>query len=415
MKHVFTRYQVFVVALLAFLQFTVILDFMILSPLGVMVLETLNITTAQFGLVVSVYAFSAGLSGLLAAGFADRFDRKRMLLFFYTGFVLGTVLCGLAPNYHFLLGARIVTGLFGGVIGSIGMAIIADLFPLAVRGRVMGFVMTAFAASQVMGIPIGLFLANRWTWHAPFLMVAAVSAVVGVIILFWMRPMNAHLQLRTERRAFAHLFTTVARPRYLFGFAATMLLATGGFMLMPFGSAFSVHNLGLNLDDLPMVYMVTGITSIVAGPLMGRLADAIGKYVVFVGGSVAAIAVVLYYTNLGVTPLWVVIVISAALFVAINARMISAQAMLSAVPAPADRGAFMSVNSAIQQLSGGVASFVAGLIVVQTPGGFLEGYGTLGIVVAVAITITVVLMYRIHIMVHDRPEYTRADGTAESV
>jgi predicted MFS family arabinose efflux permease len=152
----FTRYQVAVVAILAFLQFTVVMDFMILSPLGAMLMRDLGVSPAQFGLVVSAYAFSAGISGLLAAGFADKFDRKKLLLFFYSGLVLGTVLCGVAPSYRLLLGARTVTGLFGGVIGSISLAIVADLFPLAARGRVMGFVMTAFAASQVLGIPLGV-------------------------------------------------------------------------------------------------------------------------------------------------------------------------------------------------------------------------------------------------------------------
>ncbi len=157
----FTPYQVFIISVLAFLQFTIILDFMVLSPLGAQLLQELNITTKQFGWVVSAYAFSAGAAGLLAAGFADRYDRKRLLLFFYSGFIVGTFLCGIAPNYHFLLIARIITGLFGGVIGSVSFAIITDLFAIQVRGRVMGFVQSAFATSQVLGIPLGLYLAKR--------------------------------------------------------------------------------------------------------------------------------------------------------------------------------------------------------------------------------------------------------------
>src|ERR1700729_3625596 len=267
----FTRYQVAVVAILAFLQFTVILDFMILSPLGAMLMQELHVSPAQFGLVVSAYAFSAAISGLIAACFADRFDRKKLLLFFYSGFVLGTVLCGFAPSYALLLGARTVTGLFGGVIGSISMAIIADLFPLAARGRVMGFVMTAFSASQILGIPLGLYLSNAWGGHAPFLMIAAVSFAVGLVIFTVLRPVDSHLKNRPDRNPFHHILATVTRTRHQWGFAATITLAIGGFMLMPFGSAFSVHNLGIPLTKLPMIYMATGLASIFTGPLIGRI------------------------------------------------------------------------------------------------------------------------------------------------
>lgn len=395
----FTRYQVAVVAILAFLQFTVVLDFMILSPLGALLMRDLAVTPAQFGLVVSVYAFSAGISGLLAAGFADRFDRKKLLLFFYMGFVLGTVLCGLAPSYTLLLGARTVTGLFGGVIGSISLAIVADLFPLEARGRVMGFVMTAFAGSQVLGIPLGLYLSNAWGWHAPFLMIAAVSAVVGVVIFTTLKPVDAHLHKRVDRDPLHHLWSTVVKPRHQWGFAATMLLALGGYMLMPFGSAFTVHNLGIPLEKLPIIYMATGVASLFAGPAMGKLSDSIGKYRTFAGGSIVAIGIVLFYTRLGITPIGVVMAINIAMFSAISARMVSAQALASAIPAPQDRGAYMSISSSMQQLAGGVASSCAGLLVSQTGDGPLEHYERLGYVVSGAMVATIIMMARIDTMV----------------
>jgi predicted MFS family arabinose efflux permease len=406
----FTKYQTFVVAVLAFLQFTVVLDFMILSPLGALLLRDLHVSTRQFGLVVSAYAFSAGGSGLLAAGFADKFDRKKLLLFFYAGFVLGTFLCALAPSYRFLLFARMVTGLFGGVIGSISLAIIADLFPFETRGRVMGFVMTAFSASQVLGIPLGLYLSNEWGWHAPFLMIALFSLAVGVAIFTKLKPIDAHLKTPSDRNVVHHLLKTLGTGRYQWTFATTMLLATGGFMLMPFGSTFSVHNLGISLDRLPIVYMATGIVSIVAGPLIGRLSDAVGKYPIFCAGSVLAIVVVIYYCSLGVTPLGKVIAINIVLFLGITARMITAQALWSAVPAAQDRGAFMSINASLQQLSGGVASALAGLIVVQTPDGPLAHYNDLGYVVAGAMVVTVALMYNVNRMVtaHMSAPFARA-------
>jgi predicted MFS family arabinose efflux permease len=397
-----TGYQKFVIAVLAFLQFTVIIDFLILSPLGAVLLPELHVATSQFGLLVSVYAFSASISGLLTAGFADKFDRKKMLLFFYCGFILGTVLCGVATTYHFLLAARVITGLFGGVIGSITMAIAADLFPLEQRGRVMGVVQTAFAASQVMGLPLGLYLSNKWNWHAPFLMIAGIGAVVGVVIAFGLKPIDAHLKLKHDRNAFQHLLKTVSRPMYLRGFAATILLATGGFMLMPFGSAFTVNNLGISMQHLPTIYFVTGISSIFAGPLLGRWSDSVGKYPVFCFGSILGVIMVTIYCHLGLTPLWGVILVNVILFLGISARMVSASALISAVPDAPDRGAYMSVNSSLQQFAGGVAAGLAGLVVVQTSSGRLEHYDRLGLIVSAAMLATIGLMYSVQKIAQSR-------------
>lgn len=398
----FSSYQIFIIAILAILQFTIILDFMVLSPLGAILIQELHITTAQFGWVVSAYAFSAGASGLLAAGFADRFDRKKLLLFFYTGFVIGTLLCGIAPTYEFLLMARIVTGIFGGVIGSVSFAIITDLFKMEVRGRVMGFVQMAFATSQVMGLPIGLYLANLWGWHAPFLMIVGVSIIVGIAIAIKMKPINAHLLLQSEHNAFQHLFKTVSQSRYLKAFAATTLLATGGFMLMPFGSAFGINNIGLTMDQLPMLYMVTGICSMVAGPLVGKLSDQVGKYRIFVAGSILGIIIVCIYCNLGITPLWLVILLNVLLFVSISSRMIAASSLMTAIPDAKDRGAFMGVNASVQQIAGGIAAAIAGMIVVQTDSGKLEHYDTLGYVVSGAMIVTIAMLYMINQMVRQK-------------
>jgi len=392
-KSPFTSYEAFIIAILSFLQFTIILDFMVLSPLGAILLPELSITTTQFGLVVSAYAFSAGASGLLAAGFADKFDRKKLLLFFYAGFVIGTFLCGIATGYTFLLSARIITGIFGGVIGSISFAIITDLFKMEVRGRVMGFVQMSFAASQVLGLPVGLYLATLWGWHAPFLLIVGLCVVAGIAIVLYMRPVDEHLKIQTDRHPFEHLFKTASDWTYMKAFAATTLLATGGFMLMPFGSAFGINNLGLTLEQLPLLYMITGLFSIVMGPLAGKLSDLVGKYKIFVAGSVLAIIIVVIYCGLDITPFWVVVVLNVLLFAGITARMISSSALITGVPEPRDRGAFMGINSSVQQIAGGVASAVAGLIVVQTPSGKLENYPMLGYVVAGSILITVILMY----------------------
>lgn len=398
----FTGYQKFVIALLAFLQFTIILDFMVLSPLGALLMPALSISTSQFGAVVSAYAISAALSGFLTAGFADKFDRKKLLLFFYVGFIVGTLLCGLAPTYEFLLGARIVTGLFGGVIGSIVFAILTDLFPLHQRGRVMGYLQTAFAASQVLGLPVALYLSNHWGWHMPFMMIVAVSIIAGFFIWFHLKPITEHLKLQTDKKAYQHLLHTLKVPHYLLAFATTALLSIGGFMIMPFSTAFTVNNLGIHQDNLPMIYLVTGIASIIIGPLIGKASDKFGKFNTFVFGTIVGMIMVVWYTHLEVTPLWLVLLVNTLMFIGIFSRMIPSQALMSAIPDAANRGAFMSVGASLQQLAGGVGSVVAGLIVVQQTSGHILHFETVGYVMCALSLITLVMMYFINKMVHPK-------------
>ena len=269
----FSRYQSLLVALLALVQFTIILDFMIMSPLGAIIMPALNITAAQFGVAVSAYAFSAGFSGILAAGFADRFDRKRLLLFFYVGFTSArrsarwrrTIICC-------WLG-RSSSGLFGGVMGSIVLAIVTDLFALHLRGRVMGFVQTAFAASQVLGIPGRPVSVHHWNWHVCFGALVGLSIAAMMPCLLVMRPVNGHLASQAgpqrvcasdrDRRP-AALYAGVhgddaAGDRRLHADAVRQRLHR--------------HNLGIDIVHLPTIYLVSGLFSIFIGPLVGRASD----------------------------------------------------------------------------------------------------------------------------------------------
>lgn len=391
----FSPYQRTVIAMLAFLQFAVIVDFMLMAPMGALIMPALSIGPGQFGLVVSAYAFSAAASGLLTAGFADRYDRKKLLLFFYGGFVLGTLWCGLAQSFESLLLARIVTGLFGGVIGSIVIAISTDLFPPQMRGRVMGFIQTAFSASQVAGIPFGLYLSNHWGWHLPFLALGAIAVIGGLIVSWRLQPVTGHLQAVQAHSPWVHLAHTVAVPRHLLAFATTALLTTGGFMLMPFSSAYVVNNLGIDLHSLPTVYVVTGLCTVFAGPLIGKAADRFGKFRIFALGTTLSITMVLVYTHLGPISLPLLILINAVLFVGIFSRMIPAQALMASVPTPARRGSFSAINASVQQLSGGVASLVAGHIVVQASDGKLLHFDTVGFVVTASSLLSLLLLWHL--------------------
>jgi predicted MFS family arabinose efflux permease len=389
----FSRYQSALVALLALVQFTIILDFTIMSPLGAIIMPSLGISATQFGVAVSAYAFSAGISGIFAAGFADRFDRKRLLLFFYVGFTLGTVLCALAPNYHVLMAGRIVSGLFGGVMGSVVLAIVTDLFALHLRGRVMGFVQTAFAASQVLGIPAGLFLSNHWNWHVSFGALVALSIATMISVMLLMRPVNAHLALKQDRNAFAHLIATVGQPHYTLAFMVTTLLATGGYMLMPFGSAYTVNNLGIDIVHLPTVYLVSGLFSIAIGPLVGRASDSFGKFPTFAFGTALSITMVLIYTHLGHVSLTTAIAVNVLMFAGIFSRMIPSQALISAIPEPSQRGSFSAVSASLQQLSGGFGSVLAAAIIAQNADGTLRHFDWLGYIVAATALVSLTLMY----------------------
>jgi predicted MFS family arabinose efflux permease len=399
----FTSYQVLVIFLLAVTQFTVVLDFMVMSPLGDMLMKSMNLKTSQFGMAVSAYAFSAGISGLLTAGFADKFDRKKLLLFFYIGFIIGTLFCGLAHNYIMLIVARIITGLFGGVIGSISMAIVADLFPIQKRGRVMGFMQMGFGASQVLGIPISLYLANAWGWQSPFLMIVVLATIVWLLVVIKLKPVTKHLSVKTEQNAVMHLFNTISQKHYRIGFLSTAILSIGGFMMMPWSSAFSINNLHITQHQLPIVFMVSGISSLIIMPIMGRLSDTIDKFKIFSIASIMMIVMVLIYTNLTPVPFGYILLLNILFMIGMMSRMVPAMALTSGLPKMQDRGAFMSINASLQQIAGGVAAIVGGMIVVQkdkySP---LENYNVLGYIISILSLISILMVYILSKIVKQR-------------
>lgn len=393
---VFTSYQKFVIFLLAITQFTVVLDFMVMSPLGDIMMKTLKITASQFGVAVSAYAFSAGISGLLTAGFADKFDRKKLLIFFYIGFALGTLFCALAPNYTLLITARIVTGIFGGVIGSISMAIVADLFTLQQRGKVMGFVQMGFGVSQVLGIPIGLYIANSLGWHVPFLWIAIMAALIAAILFFKLKPITDHLALQREKTPFQHLLHTITKKNHRVGFLATALLSIGGFMMMPFGSAFAINNLGITKDQLPFIFLMTGIATLFTMPIIGKLSDTFSKFKIFAIGTILATIVINIYAHFAVTPFWIVLVTNVLMMICIMSRMVPSTALASAIPLPQDRGAFMSINSSLQQMAGGFGAMIAGMIIFQKNNfAPLEHYDMLAMIASGIMLVTIFLIYRV--------------------
>ena len=400
----FTSYQKIIIFLLAILQFTIVLDFMILAPLGDILMKSMNMSTKQFGTVVSAYAISACISGIFAAGFADKFDRKKLLLFFYAGFILGTYFCAISYNYETLFIARIITGLFGGVIGSISMAIITDIFSIHQRGKVMGFVQMAFGGSQILGIPIGLVLANYWSWHATFYMVLILAFILGIALVIKLKPLTEHLKLINNKNALQHLLQTIKKKDYRIGFLATALLSMGGFMIMPFSTAFIVNNIHIAQSQVAIIFFFTGIFSIIIMPIVGKLSDKYDKLMIFGIGTIIAIVMVVIYTHLSPVPIWLVIIVNIVLFIGIMSRMVPATALNSAVPDAYDRGAYMSINSSLQQFAGGIAALFSGLVVVQkSKNSPIENFDVLGYVMVVLMLMCFYFVFKVNVLLK-KPE-----------
>ena len=399
----FTSYQKIIIFLLAILQFTIVLDFMILAPLGDILMKSMNMSTKQFGTVVSAYAISACISGIFAAGFADKFDRKKLLLFFYAGFIFGTYFCAISYNYETLFIARIITGLFGGVIGSISMAIITDIFSIHQRGKVMGFVQMAFGGSQILGIPIGLVLANYWSWHATFYMVLILAFILGIALVIKLKPLTEHLKLINNKNALQHLLQTIKKKDYRIGFLATALLSMGGFLIMPFSTAFIVNNIHIAQSQVAIIFFFTGIFSIIIMPIVGKLSDKYDKLMIFGIGTIIAIVMVVIYTHLSPVPIWLVIIVNIVLFIGIMSRMVPATALNSAVPDAYDRGAYMSINSSLQQFAGGIAALFSGLVVVQkSKNSPIENFDVLGYVMVVLMLMCFYFVFKVNVLLKKR-------------
>ena len=394
-----TSYQMFLIVVFIFILFTIVVDYMTMPTLSAILLPELQITTKQFGLVVSAYAFSAGISALLATGFADSFDRKKLLLVYYAGFLLGIVLCATSNSLMALIVARVVTGTFGGVVAAICFAIVADLFQSDQRGRAMGYIQIAFAASLVAGLPLALYLATNFHWHLTYWIFFIFGLLILFILFFKVNPINAHLNIPEKDKLLQHSVSIVRNRDYWLVFLNNIFLVLGDAIFMTFGSAYSTNNLGVSLEDLPLLYGIGGLATIIFSPVIGQLSDRYGKLKMFIVGTVLTITLVAVYSNLGSAPFWLVVLLHTLLFLGINARMIASTALATIVPDQTDRGAFMALDSSFQQVAGGIAATAAGWIVYQASDGMIHGYPSLGWVVIGAMFVTIGLMYAIKLVV----------------
>ncbi|MCR9081472.1 MFS transporter [Algoriphagus formosus] len=364
---------------LAAINFIHIVDFMILMPLGPQLMRLFEISPSEFGLLVSSYTFSAGISSFFGAFFLDRFDRKKILFWVYVGFTVATLGCALSPSYGILLLARILSGLFGGLTSALILAIIGDVIPDARRGRAMGLVMAAFSVASVLGVPLGLFLAGLSDWHTPFFILTGLSLVSLGMIFRFIPNIADHLGQEVQR---PHPLEVVKRvtsnSNQMRAITLSVMMMFGQFMIIPFLSPYTVANVGFTELQLTYIYMAGGAFTIFTSPWVGKMSDKYGKlkvFTIFMFLNVIPIAVI---TNLGVTPIPFVLMISTMFFVTSNGRYVPAAAIITGTARPENRGSFLSFNSAVQQLATGLASLIAGMIIGENALGQLTNFNLVG-------------------------------------
>ncbi|MFY9329141.1 MAG: MFS transporter [Georgfuchsia sp.] len=385
---------------LAGIQFSHILDFMIMMPLGPILMAAFGIGAYEFGLLVASYSFSAAISGLLAATFVDRFERKRLLLMVFALFGLATLACGLASGYSILLVARGLAGAFGGIMGALVQTMVGDVIPYERRAKASGTVSAAFSISSVAGVPLSLWLANHFQWRAPFIFIAILTILFIFIGLRFLPEMRHHLSAEKRAHPFSSIFEVLRDINHMNALLYSALIIFSGFTVIPYITIYSVGNVGISPRDIPLVYLVGGIATLFTVRQIGHWADLRGKAKVFRLVAASAILPLIVVTHIGVIPLWAWVGCTTAFFVLVSGRMIPARAIITSAAQPKLRGTFMSLNATVQSLAMGLATSLAGFMITQDNSGKLVGYGSVGYI-AVAVNL-LAIWFVARIAVHDQ-------------
>ena len=399
--HLTPRRERWLLFTLAGIQFTHILDFMIMMPLGPQFTALFGISNAQFGLLVSAYTLSAGFSGLMAATYIDRFGRKQLLLGMYSLFGLATLACALAPDYAWLMVARVAACLFGGVLSALSQTIVADVIPFERRGRAMSVVMTSFSVSTVAGVPLGLFLAAHFNWHAPFVGIAALVGLLSLAAWQTLPRLDAHLHHPERVSVWRGIGQVVAEPNHLKAFAVSGLMMFAAFTVIPYITIYLQSNAGMKAEEVPWIYLCGGLATLLSARYFGRLTDRVGKVQMFQRLALAVTVPLMATTLSQGLPLWGLLAISTLFFTVMSGRMIPGMAMISSAALPRLRGTFMTLNAAVQSASMGLAALVAGLIIGRDAQGQLTGYWMAGLLGVAASLLSVWLAG--HLRLHGAP------------
>jgi len=394
-----SRKELIILLTLAFVQFSNILDGMILMPLAPTIKNVFLIDTQHFGWLVSSFGIAAGCSAFFSTFWADKFDRKIILIVLYIGFIIGTYFCAIAPTYNMFLIARIFTGVFGGVCGSVILAIVGDIIPNERRSFAMGMVMMGFALAAVAGIPLGLILSNKFGWQMPFYVICGLGFIILLCIIIFIPNVNAHLKSE-NKTSYKHFYSTLFSNKSMqIALAVPVVMMVAHMGIIPYISDFTVNNLHFNKEtDVPLMYLIGGLLSVVNSPLVGKISDKYGRYKVFAILSILAIIPLFLITNSTSTSVVLFLFCSSMFFIFSGGRMIPVQAMITSAVLPQFRGSFMALNSALQQFSLGIVTFIGGTIITNNVNGELEHYNIVGYIAITATLISVWLAKKIKLV-----------------
>lgn len=384
------------VIILAAIQVAHILDFVIMMPLGPRFMRVFNISPVEFSTLVSAYTFSAGIVGFFGALYADHFDRKKFLLFNFAGFIIGTYMCAIAPSFAALLMARIIAGAFGGILNAGVLSLVADLIPFQRRGNAMGVVMSAFSISSILGVPTGLYIAQAFDWHATFYFICIIGVIFWILSLMILPSVRVRSEPKSFMANLINFKSIVFQKDYLLSFMLTSVLGFGIFGVIPFIAPYMVRNVGLSEDQIPLIYLIGGMCTIISARIIGKLCDKIGSFKVFRVVATFSIFPIFALTHLPADiPLWVALTVTSLFTMMGSGRFIPAMTIVSAVVKPQERGTFMSLENAARQLSSGASSQIAGFIIGSTAAGALTNYNYVGFIGIMTSILAIFIAYRI--------------------
>lgn len=397
------------ILLLAAVQFAHIVDFVVMMPLGPTFMEEFDIDPKRFGILVASYEFSAAFFVLLNSIFADRFDRKKSLIVCFLGFILGTFYCGISQGYEELLIGRIVSGAFGGMLSSIVLAIVSDLIPFHRRGRAMGVIMSSFSVASIVGVPLSLAIADATNWHNTFYFICLFSLLILATIIFIIPNVDKHLDNNpTSAKEILNRFKkTLKNKNYLTGHAYMFIIGFSGFILIPFISPYLVKNVGLATTDLKLQYLVGGLFTIITANIIGKYTDKIGPLKMFTFVATLSIFPILLLTNLGHSSLLIALLVSTLFMGIVSGRFIPCMTLVTQLPQDKDRGTFMGLIVSIRSFSTSLATYFAGVILVENASGKLENYNVAGYISISLTIVAIILAFMVAKKVQEKDEINR--------